>query len=708
MSAIRTLAMVSYLSLSLWFIFFPIGFCYAVNEGNDTNNLVPESEGKPFCTLFPKYCENENDLDIETRKSLKLYGPGVRTGNNPVEKNYCDIVNDIRNRIENKNENTTLSVNLTDALSNLNLSLAIQYGGGFKFFIYDRNKSISNEVESKNPKGMMVDLLDDLAERAGFAWKNHFIVYDADDSVAMFENNGEAKIDGKLKWDLMLEWATENFDLSVDKWIIQTKRLENNNVFLKPWFDASIIIVESVSTSASNWEFLKVYDKWVWACIGATILLSAVVYQILETLSEHYYHKEEDKSLISMFAENLYLSGMALSSNFVHDKPKSASSRIFLVSFGFWGMLIGATYTANLASIFVGNALNEGTIDLQNAMTNGVSICVHKGSASINIVETRYSNFKTYPKRVNLIKPKDMYAKLEEGSESVINTEQKKCKILIGTLQEFKIFRFREKYGCQLVQTGRPIQTGDAAFAVKFNPFLCDSVVAHILNIHLHDIKVNGNFTDYWNKHYRTNTDTCPNVELTQGELEIIPIEEDTEPLKLSSMLGVFYVHLICICVAFAFGAFEYFQRQQKRKKAVGQNQKKNSPVSSVPSTKQMDKNNLDIQEQYNILISQMDGLRQYVLKMKQQQKPWIETPSSLTSDITPLSKINTMDPIMSTTTTTPYYDSRRRHSMDPIMTTTTTTRIPNNVGSPYYDSRRRHSLPSLNKEERDQEIGYC
>lgn len=111
-----------------------------------------------------------------------LFGPGV--GNPNPRTDFCAFVRDE-------------SVDLNDALRGRNVSIAVQFGPGFDFFRYDPDK----EISSSNPHGMVALMLDNLAFRAGFSWRNHFVAYTANTTDILFGMRTR-------KWDRMLNWTT--------------------------------------------------------------------------------------------------------------------------------------------------------------------------------------------------------------------------------------------------------------------------------------------------------------------------------------------------------------------------------------------------------------------------------------------------------------------------------------------------------------------
>ncbi|KAL3936392.1 MAG: hypothetical protein SGBAC_008283 [Bacillariaceae sp.] len=413
-------------------------------------------------------------IDWEDMPQDIFVGPGVGL---IQETDFCDVVRDS-------------SIELINALEGRNLSLAIQYGPGFDFFRYDPEMPLS----TSNPTGMIATMLDELARRGGFYWRESFVAYDTGTVNALV---GE----GAGKWDRMLNWTISNFDLSVDKWILTTQRLEDETVFLHSWFDAGLILVDQGDQASLNWlGFAAPFDGYVWVAIACTLVFSAVFSMAIES----FEGRRKGRSYAWWLGDQLYFSNLAISQHFTFPTPKTGAGRVFLSSFAFWSMLIGATYTANLASLLVENALASSVNSIESAMENGLRICIHEGSASQSIMNSLIPKSRTYDNFLGTSTPELMYFNLENGA----------CDILLGTRQEYEIFGSQQKYGCNLVQAGNELHSSSASFAIEFDPLNCDSVLAHVLNIHLNSLDVDGNLTKYWDAYLEDiAVDTCTTEE---------------------------------------------------------------------------------------------------------------------------------------------------------------------------------------------------
>jgi hypothetical protein len=131
------------------------------------------------------------NLDWSTIQEGLVVGPGV---GRVRETDFCGVVRG-------------QTIDLKDALLGRELAIAIQYGEGFDFFQYNPDE----ELSPSNPTGMVASLLDQLALRAGFFWRNSFVAYNTETVNTLFGT-------GNGKWDKMLNWTISKFDLSVDKW----------------------------------------------------------------------------------------------------------------------------------------------------------------------------------------------------------------------------------------------------------------------------------------------------------------------------------------------------------------------------------------------------------------------------------------------------------------------------------------------------------
>lgn len=426
----------------------------------------------------------------------------------------------------------------------------------------------------------------------------------------------------------------------MDKWILTTERLESQILFLNSWFDATLILVDQGNIHSMNWfGWSAPFDAYVWIAIALTVVFSSVFMMLID----HLERARDDRSWKTWIGDHLYLSSITFSQNFTYEKPRSGAGRIFLSTFSFWSMLIGATYTANLASLLVDNAYASKIDSIKTAMEAQIPICIHDGSASQTIVKAMFPRFRTYDKVVKALTPTDMYEKVAAGE----------CDILVGTRQEFEIMKVQEKYGCNLVQAGPELHSGSASFAIKFDPLRCDSVLAYVLNIHLHEMSIDGNMTKFWNDYIDGIDGTCAKDEL-QGQRRLAEMNEhssmekekesdsfprrhlgkvasaasaavagarasatdadaSTQKLNISGMSGVFLIHAIGTAVSLVMVCYTHgrrkFYKEPKLRRIAQQAEMENSRIMSERKMKMDPALFQKYQDLKSDFMSQLDAL---------------------------------------------------------------------------------------------------
>ena len=148
-----------------------------------------------FLVLLPLLSPISFVEGLGGEKATLTLEPFSTDAGEPVHRqNFCEQYRAI------KDQNDT-STTLKDALNGLQINTVLQYGSGFPYFNYHPETGI----DSENP-GIVADILDEMAKRANFTWRQSFAVY-----------TGQDKSDN-YTWTEMLKWATDTYDISIDKW----------------------------------------------------------------------------------------------------------------------------------------------------------------------------------------------------------------------------------------------------------------------------------------------------------------------------------------------------------------------------------------------------------------------------------------------------------------------------------------------------------
>ncbi|CAB9511116.1 expressed unknown protein [Seminavis robusta] len=213
-----------------------------------------------------------------------------------ARQNICDRYEDF----------ATGKTQLRDALSGMKLTAVFMSD---EFLNYTTEEGMSPE-----DPGILAEIMDVLAERANFTWRDSFGVMEPGNFL-------------DKSWTERLIWSVENFDIAVSSYDHSLERMERGASFTEAWYDGSLILVdqrdppEPSNVNLLNWA--KPFELAVWAVIGMTIILSAVVYQLIEQLSD----EREDRSLFQWFSDNLYLSSLSFTQNFEYAPNSVAKKR---------------------------------------------------------------------------------------------------------------------------------------------------------------------------------------------------------------------------------------------------------------------------------------------------------------------------------------------------------------------------------------------
>jgi hypothetical protein len=108
----------------------------------------------------------------------------------------------------------------------------------------------------ENRPGFTVEILNEVAKRAEFSWRNSF-------GVANVTQIGNRTMDD------LLQWTAQTYDISVAQWSRSVKRIEAGIVFPEGIYDASIIMVgiQETESKLNIWAFLQPFEWGVWVMI---------------------------------------------------------------------------------------------------------------------------------------------------------------------------------------------------------------------------------------------------------------------------------------------------------------------------------------------------------------------------------------------------------------------------------------------------------
>lgn len=431
-------------------------------------------------------------------------------------------------------------IELPDALRGLNLTVTMtnyQFANERFFFTL-----VNGRIKEENP-GIFAVILDEVALRAGFEWRNSFSVFDPLNSTN----------DGDKTWTDILEWSVETFDISVEVWGRTTARMSNGISFPAGWFDSSGVLVEQYDENQSQrvvnlWSFLDPFSSSVWFLIWVAIVVTGFLYWFLEYLDVDADERDLDqKPLASIFYAALTATG-----HFEY-RPKTHAARILGFSWTFWVLIVGSAYTANMASFLVSPHIDVFRVSTINAaLEQDASICVQAGAVVEAVLKDKYPDLKIVPK---------------EGSEQEI-FDSLRLPISKGgcdaAAHQFDSFRSYQRsknvnFDCTISSEGYTIVPIPAGMATKIDTGLnhCTSLISHVLDYHLTSMIADGFVETAMLQHLNTLAtmhcakDLEPPV--AGGD------SDDTFSLGLQDVGGIFILHAFLTVLSVTLGIFQFF-----------------------------------------------------------------------------------------------------------------------------------------------------
>jgi len=365
-------------------------------------------------------------------------------------------------------DNGTLA--LEDGLNGLQLSLAMAaYKGAY--FNYDEETGIDKEYP-----GMQAVVLDELARRGGWTWRQSFGI--------------TTSPPGNHTWVELLKWSIDVYDMHISWWSPTTERLQIGSAIVKEWYDASIILVSKerpvvVENEINFWNWLRPYSPRVWLATIMTILVSGVVYQILEW----YADDRQERSMWEWWLENAYMSALNFTQAYEY-QPKTLSTRLFGVSMAIWALVMTATYTANLASLLVDRKPPPFFAEtLEDIIFFEKTICTWEGTIGDEFLRTSHPNAKRIPIKTNL----GTYQALHDGM----------CDYVADAVTNWHRNKGMKEYNphCDLFWVGgdRVIHEVMAGFVAKADSGkLCSGFVRDVLGFHMYQMWNDGFMENAW------------------------------------------------------------------------------------------------------------------------------------------------------------------------------------------------------------------
>jgi hypothetical protein len=213
-------------------------------------------------------------------------------------------------------------------------------------------------------------------------------------------------------------------------------------------------------------------------------------------------------------------------------------------------LVIGAAYTANLASFLVAEQFALGSVSsISEAVSSGHRICIGVGGSTNQIkrdhptADLLYSTSET-----------QIYDNLRTG----------KCSFAIISQADLDQLSFSKTNNEDCSLAGVPTTTKELSISggvVVLDDSACSIVIRQTIGLHLFEMASNGFIKDAWQKFYREiQKDGFSCVENSSGT------DKQSQRLDEKDMGGIFVVHFGVSLVALVAAARTYFTKQRRER----------------------------------------------------------------------------------------------------------------------------------------------
>jgi Ligand-gated ion channel len=419
---------------------------------------------------------------------------------------------------------------LPDALSGLNLTVAFtdDASSDKRFTLFGL---LDGRIDELDP-GLLVVILDEIARRAGFQWRNSFGTY----------NPIDIEVDGNKTWTDILLWTVETFDISNQIWGISTERISKGVSYPAPWHDSSIIFAEMLTNdqileTTNFWAFLMPFRVEVWIILCAAVFATGIVYFLIEKTFANVSSCDEYDPLSTC----IYNTAMVITGIFDF-KPRSHAARLLSFCWTLWVLVIISTYVANLASHLVTKNHTVRRIQsAEDAVMQRSTVCTQAGAVVESILNSTYPDIKIVRKE----NVESLFPSLR------VDPSQGGCDVAALELNDAIMYERSSKLNsdCSISLSRGVAAVIPSGMATKVDSgsFRCTSLISAVLNYHILAMIDDGFVDESWKSHLnRYDEVKCQrqNSDSTAG------VGNSADSIGMDEIGGIFVFHLAFSAIA--------------------------------------------------------------------------------------------------------------------------------------------------------------
>lgn len=346
-------------------------------------------------------------------------------------------------------------------------------------------------------------------------------------------------------WTAWLNWAVNHFDSTGDWFTPLHERKLLGVGFHYPFLDISTNAVtrHKDTETPGMWEQFfswgKPFSVEVWLSIAAMLIYSGFIYYYLEVVPMYSSGEiEDEEGKIDTYKDSMYTAVAFYVQSGQSFTPETTAGRTFVIVLSWCVLLLGSTYTANLANILIGTASKSIEFNIDTAASLGQPLCVRAGTAQTVILRQQYPTIPQIP--VDLEK------------DGLNNIRQGICAAHVIPQFSFETIKGTKAVNgdCSMQYAGRPLNKLMGGWASNTDAQLCTQMVTDVISVILTNLDNEG----WIEKHFERELEKESDMVACGNEPEE---KVGVQALTLSNVGGIF---LQLVLVGLICGAIRSFQ----------------------------------------------------------------------------------------------------------------------------------------------------
>jgi len=330
---------------------------------------------------------------------------------------------------------------------------------------------------------------------------------------------------------LQFFFASTSADVAVTSLFSDTPdRREREIGFLQPLGDMSPVLVtrlKKVGNPNNFWGFADPFDKYVWMSIILVILATGILHYLISDDSTVVDFQDWQRKAFF----NVYLSFAQFAGGAEGLSASSYGTAILLCGFSFLMLILGASYTANLASFLVNDSQTNPVLEsIDKAVATNAKVCTLPNSVSSQQLSALFPTFKTTTVGLSNTDWISLLSNVADGT----------CQGAIVPEAYFQAYSGKAAANpfCNMLEVGQHLMAVFGSWPYPEDYSLhCTSFAMDVLSMYISSLRQSGELDNLWKQTLNFNTDLTCSPDSTP---------QSNDQLTMENMTGIFVVYGIC------------------------------------------------------------------------------------------------------------------------------------------------------------------